>query len=268
MQTQFRGITLSMAGALLVVGTTAGVTHHAEKAVPQRVVLTAATSYAPGSINLMDCPSLGLGYHGGCVDELQSELNKVENADLAVDGSFGATTRQALVSFQRQYGLKADGVSGQKTSMTLANLIALGVPSMPAPENYPPTFNPAVAASWAVANAATAGGFIYKSDPCTEFTSRALNDGGLPPDATWYPPTDGVDRYVNSGDLSAAWDNVNSFVNYAVGNGWARMIPLDLNNPASAVMARPGDLVLSHLGRRGHTYDDGHRILRKRTPSI
>ena len=58
MQTQFRGITLSMAGALLVVGTTAGVTHHAEKAVPQRVVLTAATSYAPGSINLMDCPSL------------------------------------------------------------------------------------------------------------------------------------------------------------------------------------------------------------------
>jgi len=243
MRPLFRRIILSTAGAILVAGTTAGATQQTGKAAPQRAVLMAAVSYAPGSINLLDCPSLGLGYHGGCVDELQTELNQVENANLAVDGSFGASTQQALVSFQHQYGLEADGVSGQKTAMTLANLIALGVPSMPAPENYPPSFNPAVAASWAAANAATAGGFIDTNDPCTEFTSRALNAGGLPPDATWYPPTDGVDRYINSGDLSPAWDNVNAFVNYAVGNGWARMIPLDLNNPASALMARPGDLV-------------------------
>ena len=184
-----------------------------------------------------------------------------------MDGTFGPATQQALVSFQRQYGLWADGVSGQKTAMTLTNLIALGVPSMPAPANYPPTFNPAVAANWAVANAATAGGFVNNSDPCTEFTSRALNAGGLPSDPTWYPPTDGVDRYINSGNLSSAWDNVNAFVNYAVGNGWARMIPLDLNNPASALMARPGNLVYLDLGR-GYAYDYGHRIRRKRTPSI
>ena len=191
----------------------------------------------------MNCPLLGVGYHGACVNELQSELNEIDNANLAVDGSFGPATRQALVSFQRQYGLQADGVSGQQTAMTLANLIALGVPSMPAPANYPPTFNPAVAANWAMANAATLGGFIDTNDPCTEFTSRALNAGGLPPDPTWYPPTDGVNRYINSGKLSLAWDNVNAFVNYAVGNGWVRMIPLDLNNPASALMARPGDLI-------------------------
>jgi peptidoglycan hydrolase-like protein with peptidoglycan-binding domain len=209
------------------------------------------TNFTPGSVNLLDGPSLSLGYHGGCVNELQSELNQTENAGLTADGTFGQATRQALVNFQRQYGLQADGMSGQKTAMTLANLIALGVPSMPAPQNYPPAFNPAVAASWAAANAATAGGFFDKNDPCTEFTSRALNAGGLPPDPTWYPPTDGVDRYINSGNLSLAWDNANAFTNYAVGNGWTRMIPLNLSNPASALMARPGDLIYLVWGNRG-----------------
>jgi peptidoglycan hydrolase-like protein with peptidoglycan-binding domain len=209
------------------------------------------TSFTPGSVNLLDCPSLSLGYHGGCVNELQSELNQTENAGLTADGTFGQATRQALVNFQRQYGLQADGMSGQKTAMTLANLIVLGVPSMPAPQNYPPAFNPAVAASWAAASAATAAGFFDTNDPCTEFTSRALNAGGLPPDPAWYPPTDGVDRYINSGNLSLAWDNANAFTNYAVGNGWARMIPLDLSNPASALMARPGDLIYLVWGNGG-----------------
>lgn len=228
-------LTLAVVAAI-TVGSDSG--HTAQPAA-----LAAQTESFP-PVNIDDCPILHTGYPtGGCVAQLQTDLNIIQGSNLPVDGTFGPATQQALVSFQRQYGLRADGVSGQKTAMTLTNLIALGVPSMPAPANYPPTFNPAVAASWAVANAATAGGFINKSDPCTEFTSRALNAGGLPPDPIWYPPTDGVDRYINSGNLSSAWDNVNAFVNYAVGNGWARMIPLDLNNPASALMARPGDLV-------------------------
>ena len=224
MRAKSRWIILAITGALLVAGTTAGVSRGTGKAAPQRAALTAVTDFTSGSINLMNCPALSMGYHGGCVNQLQSELNEVDNANLVVDGAFGPATRQALVSFQQQYGLQADGVSGQKTAMTLADLIAFGAPSMPAPQNYPPTFNPAVAASWAVANAAAASGFISQSDPCTEFTSRALNAGGLPPDPIWYPPTDGVDRYINSGDLSLAWDNANAFTNYAVGNGWARMI--------------------------------------------
>ena len=250
MRARFRPISMSAAGALLIAGT-AGVISSTGHAPPQRTVLTAETAYTAGSVNLMNCPPLTVGYHGGCVNELQSELDKAENTGLAVDGTFGASTRQALVSFQRQYGLYADGVSGAKTAMTLADVIALGAPSMPAPANYPPSFNPAVAGTWAVANAAAAGGFVDGSDPCTEFTSRALNAGGLPPDATWYPPTDGVDRYVNSASLSAAWDNANAFTNYAVGHGWARMIPLDLNNPASALLARPGDLIYYAWGNGG-----------------
>ena len=245
-----RRIVLATAGALLVAGTTVVTTSHADGASTQPTAAKLA-AFTAASVNLMNCPPLGPGYHGGCVDQLQSELNEVENANLAVDGSFGAGTRQALVNFQRQYGLAADGVSGQKTAMTLANLIALGEPGMPAPANYPPTFNPAVAANWALANAATAGGFINSNDPCTEFTSRALNAGGLPDDPTWYSPTDGVDRYINSGDLSLAWDNATAFTSYVVGNGWAREIPLDLGNPASALMARPGDLIYYTWGNGG-----------------
>ena len=242
--TKFRILSAITTGSLTLAVVAAITVGSGSGHLAKPTALTAQTESFP-PVNLDDCPTLHAGYPtGGCVAQLQKDLDSIAGKDiLTVDGTFGPATRQALVSFQREYGLRVDGVSGQKTAMTFTNLIDLGVPSMPAPANYPPTFNPAVAASWAVANAATASGFFNKSDPCTEFTSRALNAGGLPPDPTWYPPTDGVDRYINSGNLSSAWDNVNAFVNYAVGNGWARMIPLDLNNPASALMARPGDLV-------------------------
>ena len=210
--------------------------------------LAAQTESFP-AVDLSNCPILHIGYHGGCVAQLQTDLNLVQGSHLDADGTFGSLTQQALVVFERQYGLQTDGMSGLKVAMTLSNVLAFGAPSMPAPANYPPTFNPANVADWALANAATDNNG-YPSDPCTEFTSRALHAAGMPSDAAWYPRTDAVDLYVNSGKLSKAWDNANSFTDYAVGNGWARMIPLDLNNPSSALMARPGDLIyytgLSH----------------------
>jgi peptidoglycan hydrolase-like protein with peptidoglycan-binding domain len=245
MQRKFRILFAITAGSLALTAAAISVSSGTSQTATH-TALTAQTE-SSAAVDLSNCPILHAGYHGGCVAQLQTDLNLVQDAHLDVDGTFGPLTRQALVAFQRQYGLRTDGMSGPKVAMTLSNLLTFGIPAMPAPANYPPTFNPASAAAWALANAATDNSG-YPSDPCTEFTSRALHAGGMPSDAVWYPSTDGVDRYVNGGNLSAAWVNANSFTDYAVGNGWARMIPLDLNNPSSALMARPGDLIYYILG--------------------
>ena len=42
-------------------------------------------------------------------------LNLVNNAGLTVDGQFGSGTKQAVINFQRAYGLDVDGIAGPAT---------------------------------------------------------------------------------------------------------------------------------------------------------
>ena len=102
-------------GSLLVAGIAIAATH----GVPRPVVLTTATT-AGGFANLDACPTLAQGYHGGCVDQLQSELNSDQNAGLAVDGTFGPGTMQAVIAFQQANGIvPADGIVGPETKQAL-----------------------------------------------------------------------------------------------------------------------------------------------------
>ena len=59
-------------------------------------------------------PTLSLGSTGDDVKDLQKVLNGTV-ADLAVDGVFGKQTQEAVMAFQKQYGLTVDGVVGPKT---------------------------------------------------------------------------------------------------------------------------------------------------------
>ena len=59
------------------------------------------------------------GCKGGAVQRLQEWLNEL-GYSLAVDHDFGALTQAAVMSFQSQNGLVADGVVGQKTWAALA----------------------------------------------------------------------------------------------------------------------------------------------------
>ena len=105
-----------MAAALLIVGIVMSSAPNHAPAQTRLSAATAANSYA----NLDDCPTLAEGYHGGCVDQLQTELNNAGNAGLAVDGTFGAPTQQAVIGFQQKNGVTpADGIVGPQTKQAL-----------------------------------------------------------------------------------------------------------------------------------------------------
>ena len=59
--------------------------------------------------------SLRVGSRGGEVTKLQNALKELGLYSLKVDGVFGRGTRQAVQAFQRQNGLKVDGIAGPKT---------------------------------------------------------------------------------------------------------------------------------------------------------
>jgi len=68
-------------------------------------------------------PTLRTGSSGDSVVKLQTCLNKIVNTNLNKDGAFGAKTKAALEKFQSKYGLKVDGIYGQKSYEKLKSLI-------------------------------------------------------------------------------------------------------------------------------------------------
>jgi hypothetical protein len=62
-----------------------------------------------------DKPVLGLGDDGPYVRELQTDLNRENEADLTVDGDFGSKTDSAVRRYQASRGLEVDGIVGEQT---------------------------------------------------------------------------------------------------------------------------------------------------------
>ncbi|MDJ0798717.1 MAG: peptidoglycan-binding protein [Calothrix sp. MO_167.B12] len=61
-------------------------------------------------------PTLTLGSTGEDVKDLQTVLNAtVAYNSLVVDGVFGNLTKEAVMAFQKQYGLTIDGIVGDQT---------------------------------------------------------------------------------------------------------------------------------------------------------
>ena len=99
------------------------------------IVSIAAFSPAPASaaVILDQCPTLAEGYHGGCVGELQIELNMDIGTNLAVDDDFGPATRAAVIAYQKSMGLTPDGIVGPETKGALDISNSVDTPSPGAP---------------------------------------------------------------------------------------------------------------------------------------
>ena len=60
-------------------------------------------------------PPLSSGSRGEKVEEMQKRLKALGYYDGEIDGQFGPGTKQAVISFQQNNGLEADGLAGNDT---------------------------------------------------------------------------------------------------------------------------------------------------------
>lgn len=70
------------------------------------------------------------GCKGEDVKELQSNLNKVIDAKLAIDGSCGPLTVAAIKKFQTKYSLQVDGKFGPKSRAKMSEVLKSGTPAV------------------------------------------------------------------------------------------------------------------------------------------
>lgn len=63
------------------------------------------------------------GSSGSNVKILQADLNKILGTNIATDGIFGKATESTVITFQKKYGLGADGKAGKQTITKINELI-------------------------------------------------------------------------------------------------------------------------------------------------
>jgi|GEM_PF-6897141 len=136
---------------------------------------TVAASTFTGFIHVKDGVSAGVGAHpiigkgyttsGAAVTNLQTMLNKVNNAGLDTDGIFGTKTESAVKAYQTKKGLTADGIVGEKTWAALE-------------ADYQAATAPAPAAS---SRPRVGYGFTTKGDDVKDMQTmlNAVNNAGL-----------------------------------------------------------------------------------------
>lgn len=74
-----------------------------------------ATTPAPLELELEGGKALATGSEGESVRQLQEALLALGHDPGGVDGTFGPGTRKAVIAFQRDQKLKADGIVGRAT---------------------------------------------------------------------------------------------------------------------------------------------------------
>ncbi|MBQ7455930.1 MAG: peptidoglycan-binding protein [Clostridia bacterium] len=77
--------------------------------------------------------TLSTGAQGEEVKRLQTRLQELGYYSGAIDGDFGKGTKSAVVAFQRQHGLDADGIAGAKTQAVLYSDQAASFVATPTP---------------------------------------------------------------------------------------------------------------------------------------
>ncbi|MCL2817083.1 MAG: peptidoglycan-binding protein, partial [Clostridiales bacterium] len=86
---------------------------------------------------------IGMGAKGSLVTRLQYMLSYIaqfypEVPEVARDGSFGSGTRNAVIAFQKEFGLTADGIAGPATWLKLYEVYEDVRGSVPEPPPPPP----------------------------------------------------------------------------------------------------------------------------------
>lgn len=139
---KFRTLSAITAGSLTLAVVAITASSGTSQTAGHTALAAQTESFPP--VNLDDCPTLHTGYPtGGCVAQLQTDLNSIQGNRLAVDGTFGlqgSQTYDAVIAFQGVHGLEQDGMVGPATKKALA--AALSGSSVPTPTVSPAAVPP------------------------------------------------------------------------------------------------------------------------------
>lgn len=135
------------------------------------------------------------GSTGTEVKTLQTNLNKVINANLVVDGDFGKATETAVKNFQKKYKLDVDGIYGEESDKAMKKAISLKKTEKPK----------------ATTTAKKEGGFKVK------ITASALNVRREP------NLNAGVNTVIKRNEVYTIVEEKNGFGKLKSGAGWIMM---------------------------------------------
>lgn len=139
-------------------------------------------------------PYLKTGSMGSGVRWLQTALNNLMNAGLSVDGQFGIGTKNAVIKFQEQYGLEADGVVGPSTINKLVECLKNKLTPIPAtPVAVVENVSPGTATfSWNAVEGATSYKITFRKSgdeyavEAENYTGTSWTKTGLQPNTKYW----------------------------------------------------------------------------------
>lgn len=139
-------------------------------------------------------PYLKTGSTGSYVSWLQTALNNLMNAGLSVDGQFGTGTKNAVIKFQKQYGLEADGVAGPSTINKLVECLKNKLMPIPAkPVAVVDNVSPGTATfSWNAVEGATSYKVTFRKSgdeyavEAENYTGTSWTKTGLQPNTKYW----------------------------------------------------------------------------------
>lgn len=96
-----------------------------------------ASAKAVTSAKQTKYPTLKSGSKGAAVTDMQNKLKKTKLYTGKVNGVYDTATKKAVISFQKKYKLKADGIAGTATLSKLDSVIAATKTTTVAVKKYP-----------------------------------------------------------------------------------------------------------------------------------
>jgi peptidoglycan hydrolase-like protein with peptidoglycan-binding domain len=231
-------LSAATAGSLVLTAVIATTSTHPARASGHAAL--AAEMVAAPAVNLDNCPTMALGYQGGCASQLQQELTN-DGDTVPVDGIFGAGTQRAVENFQQEHDIiPADGIVGPQTKVVLDNPDA--ATTAPTPGQLDP------------GGQITSGTQI--ASPDGEFVLQMQDDGNLVLRASGNVPLGDTHTEGNNGAIAV------------------------MQTDGNFVIRAPGNIPVWSSGTAGHTgtvlqvqddggvvlYGPGHQVLRVLIP--